>query len=418
MRLPFSIAFRYLVAHKSHSAVNIISIISMAGVAVATVAMVVVMSVFNGFTDLAEGRLGFVDPQLKILPVDGKFIDDADSLAEAVARVEGVAAAVPVVEDQALAMYHDRSMPVIVKGLPEGYDGTVVDIGCTVIDGVFGADDAPDSLGLTPCSAVVSVGVALQLGTRPSFYDPLTLFVPRRHGRYNPANPAAAFLSDTTIVSGITEVDQAEYDGNYIYIPLSVARDLLDLYTEGSAVEIALSPGVNQDKIQECVVKAVGPRYRVLDRRHQQEQAFRMINIEKWVTLLMLAFILVIASFNIISTLSMIIIEKTGSIAVMRAMGASRTMLKQVFMIQGWLVSLIGGVAGVLIGLALSLAQQYGEFIKIGGDPANLAVSTYPVRVAPVDLLVILAIVAVIGLVTGLISARFLPRDKSTGGKP
>ena len=411
MKLPFIIALRYLLAKKSHSAVNIISIISMAGVAVATMAMVVVMSVFNGFTDLAQGRLSRVDPELKVFPRQGKMIEDADSLADFIlSRVSGVSAAMPVVEDQALVMYHDRQMPVTVKGVPVGYDGQIVDIGSTVIDGIFGADDEPDSLGLELPRAVVSVGVALHLGSRPSFYDPLTIFVPRRHGRYNPANPSAAFLTDTTIVSGITEVEQAEYDSDFVYISLDMARSLFDLYTEGTAIEIALAPGVNINTVTAEIEKILGSSYRVVDRHRQQEQAFRMINIEKWVTLLMLAFILVIASFNIISTLSMIIIDKTESIAVMRALGASQTMLKRVFIIQGWLVSLIGGIAGIVIGVALGLAQQYGKFIKIGGDPASLSIDAYPVRVVATDLLIIFGIVAIIGFLTGLISSRFLPR--------
>ncbi|MCH5346530.1 MAG: ABC transporter permease [Muribaculaceae bacterium] len=411
MRLELKIAGRYLAARKSHSAVNIISMVSMAGVAVATVAMVVVMSVFNGFTDLAESRLSHVDPVLKVFPEEGKYIEGADSLATALEELSGVAAAAPVVEDQALAMYHDRQMPVTIKGLPRGYDGVIVDIGRTVIDGVFGADREPDSLALEPPGVSVSIGVALQLGVRPSFFDPLTLYVPRRMARYNPANPAAAFRAEGTIVKGVTEVDQAEYDTDYIYVPLDVARNLLDLDDGATAIELAASPDADLEDVAAAVSKAVGTGYRVVDRRQQQEQAFRMINIEKWVTLLMLAFILVIASFNIISTLSMIIIDKTESITILRALGCSRRMLRRVFMLQGWMVSLIGGIGGIIIGVGLCLAQQYGKFIKISGDPASLSIDAYPVKVLPVDLIIIAAIVATIGAITGLVATRFLPRE-------
>lgn len=408
--LSLRIALRYLFARKSHTAVNVISMISMAGVAVATMAMVAVMSVFNGFTDLAMERLSSIDPDLKVTPLRGKVIVDGDSLAMAIEAIDGVAVARPVVEEQALAMYHDRQMPVTVKGITADYD-SVAPLSHAVIDGALLPGDSATTF------STISVGVALQFGATPSFYDPLTIFVPERTGRYNPANPAASFRSDSTVVSGVFEIDQAEYDADYIFMPLDRVRDLLDYYTEATAVEIAIAPGADPAAVKAAVSAAVGPGNKVADRREQQEQAFRMINIEKWVTLVMLAFILVIASFNIVSTLSMLIIEKRDNTSIMRALGAPLRLVRRVFMFEGWLVSLFGGIAGIIAGIALVLAQQHFKFIKLGGDSSMLTIDAYPVRLYWGDLVVIFAIVAAIGLVTGAVASRFVGRKSRFDNK-
>lgn len=406
MFITLRIALRYLLARKSHSAVNVISLISMAGVAVATMAMVCVMSVFNGFSDIASARMSLFDAELAVTPASGKTIADGDSLAEALAAIPGVAMAMPVVEDQALAIYHNRQIPVTVKGVPDGYRRMVA-IDSAIIDGVdLDIAAATDSLNR---HALVGVGVALTLGTRPAYYDPLVICTPRRTGRYNPANPAASFLSDSLVVAGVFEINQPEYDSDHILVPIDVARELLDYYTEATAVEVAVAPGASLSDVEQAIVRAAGPDMTVTDRAHRQEDTFRMINIEKWVTMLMLAFILVIASFNIISTLSMIIIDKEQSIALLRVMGASASMTRRIFMVEGWLVSLGGCVAGIILGVVLTLAQQWGGFIKFAGDPALMVIDAYPVRLAPADLLVVLAVTALIGLVTGLLATRLVP---------
>lgn len=206
--LTLRIALRYLLARKSHQAVNVISMISMAGVAVATMAMVAVLSVFNGFSDIALARLSLLDPELRVAPAGGKTIADADSLAAALAAIDGVAAAAPVVEEQALAIYHRRQMPVRIKGIPPGYTA-IAALRDALIDGTT-IDDAADDAAPAPTPALIGVGVAMQLGARPAFFDPLVLCVPRRRGRYNPAVAAASFVSDTTRVAGVFEIDQPE----------------------------------------------------------------------------------------------------------------------------------------------------------------------------------------------------------------
>lgn len=398
-QLSFRIALRYLFAKKSHSAVNVISMVSVAGVAVATIAMVCVMSVFNGFADLAGSRLSVADPDIRITPRSGKVIADADSVVTALAGLDVVAEALPVIQEQALAVYHDAQMPVTVKGVPDGY-AKVSRLATAIIDGEM---RSPDSLGVY---TTLSVGVAMKLGARPSFYDPLAIYVPRRRGRYNPANPMTGFRSDSLIVSGVYEIDQPEYDKDIVVVPLDVARALLDYDSEASAVEVALRRGAGTEAAVERIASVLGPEYQVADRQRQQEDSFRMINIEKWITLLMLAFILVIASFNIVSTLTMLIVEKRDSTAIMHALGAPESMTGRIFFFEGWLISLVGGAAGIVAGVALVLAQQWGGFIKLAGNAAQLSIQAYPVRLAGGDLIIIFAIVAVIGFLTGLIGLR------------
>lgn len=397
--VAFRIALRYLFSRKSHNAVNIISWISVAGVAVATAAIVCVLSVFNGFSHVAMSRLSAVDPEIKIVPAQGKSFADGDSLAARFAAMPEFAAAAPVVEERALAIYTGRQIPVTIKGIPADYD-SVLDLGVTVIDGELMQRD-----GDYPCAAL-SVGVAVGLGAHPGYYDPLYLFAPRRVGRVNVANPAASFMSDTLLVSAVYEVEQTEYDADRAIVPLSTARRLLDYTTEATAIELKIAPGVTEAAAMQAAVAAIGCEGMALSRLMQQDESFRMIAVEKWLTFVMLVFILIIASFNVISTMSMLIIEKKDNISTLRALGASPGMVSGVFLWEGWLISLLGGFAGIVIGVGLCLAQQLGGFIKLGGDPSQLNISEYPVRIQPGDIIVVMLLVAAVGFLIGLIASR------------
>ncbi len=392
--LSLRIAIRYLFSKKTHSAVNVISLISVAGVAVATVAIVCVLSVFNGFTDLASLHLSRLDPDVKVQPVSGKIIANADSLVQVINSVNGVAKAVPTIEEQALAIYYSQQMPVNIKGVPTDYDG-VIDLQSIVIDGEWIPQDSS-----MLSYATVSVGVALMLKAMPGYERYLGLYVPRRKGRINVANPMGAFRSDSLIVSGVYQVEQAEYDANMVIIPLANAREMLDYTTEATAIEVKVAEGFSVDDVINEIERKTGAGYRVKNRMQQQEQSFRMIEIEKWITFFLLAFILVIASFNIISTMSMLILEKEENIGTLRALGASRKMISRIFILEGWLISIVGGVIGIIIGVALSLAQQWGGFIKLGGNPAAMSIDVYPVRVAVGDVLAVFALVVIVGLIS------------------
>lgn len=406
MMLSLRIALRYLFSPKSHTAVNVISLISMAGIAVAAMAMVCVLSVFNGFRDLASDRLSAIDPDLLVTPADGRVILSADSVAAAVAGLSDVRAAAPVLEQKALAISGEAQIPVTVKGVPEGYSA-VTGLMSTVIDGVMA--DEPDSVCRERYGhslALLSVGAAVASGARPSLERPLLLTAPRRLGRVNPALPIGAFVTDTLLVCGVFQTNEQETDGDRVVVPLSSARRLFDYASEASAIEVALAPGADPEEAETRLRAMLGDGYEVADRLRQQEDSYRMIEIEKWITFAMLIFVLVMASFNVLSTMSMLMIEKAGNMHIMRAMGASDALLGRIFMLEGLLIAAVGGAAGIAAGVILSLLQQHLGIISLGGDHTQMSVLSYPCRLALPDVLLTAAVVAAIGFISGLTASR------------
>ena len=399
------IALRYIFSRKKHNAVNVISWISVAGVAVATAAIVCVLSVFNGFSNLAFSRLSEVDPDIKIVPVSGKTFANGDSLAAVLTALPEFEFAVPVIEERALAIYGGRQMPVTIKGVPDNYS-RISNIANTIIDG-----ELLDSTEYYPC-ATLSVGVALSLNARPDYYELLSIYAPRRVGRVNAANPLTAFRGDSLIVSGVYEVEQNEYDADKVIVPVSTAKKILDYAEESTGIELKLAPGVSEKQGFSAAQKYLGETAVVQTRLMQQAESFRMISVEKWITFLMLAFILIIASFNVISIMSMLIIEKKDNIATLSALGASPGMIGKIFVFEGWLISLIGGAVGLMLGGALCFAQLQWGLIKLGGDPSHLSVSVYPVQLQIGDLAAVAMIVVVTGLLIGLIAGGMTKQCK------
>ncbi|MDE5799933.1 MAG: FtsX-like permease family protein [Paramuribaculum sp.] len=405
MTAALRIAWRYLVCRKSHSSVGVITVVSMLGVAVATTAIVCVLSVFNGFAEVARERVSMVDAPLKVVPAKGKMLACGDSLAAALEALPEVDRAVAVVSENALAVYGGRQMAVTMRGVPEGNE-RVTRLSETVIDGDYTVL-SDDSLA----GGVISVGTALQLGARPLTMDIIQLYVPRRVGRISAATAANSFLADSLVVTGVYRTNDSDHDASTVVVPIEMARRLLQMDSgEASAIEIAPASGVSDDKAIAAIRKATGDGYTVLTLLEQEEQSFKMIAVEKWITFVMLAFILIIASFNIISTLSILIIEKDDNIRTMRNLGATQGQLRSIFFYEGWLVSAVGGLAGLVVGIGLSLAQQIGEFIKISGNEAELSIVAYPVKVEVADILVIALLVMAVGAVIGWIASRFVPR--------
>lgn len=389
--LALRIAVRYLVAKKSHTAVNVITAVSMAGVAVATMAMVVVLSVFNGFSDIAAEHLSVLDPPLMIERSGGGMITDADSVAAVASKVPGVRSASPILTERALLVNGESQTPVMIKGVATGYDNRSA-ITSAIIDGHYAEHTYTEVAAIQ-----IAVGVANALTVVPAAENVMQLYVPRRAGRINPANPASAFNAADVAVSAVFKVDQADIDAETVIVPLDVARELLDYETEANGVEVYVSNEKDIDGVRASLTKAL-PGYDVLTRLEQRADAFRMISVEKWVTFMMLIFILVIAMFNVVSTLSLLVIEKRSNMATLRALGADNAFIRRVFVFEGWLVTLVGGIAGIVLGVALSLAQQWGHFVKLGADPSQLIIDSYPVRVAAPDIAIVLLILAVTGL--------------------
>ncbi len=403
MSLPLKIAWRYLVSKKGHQAVNIISIVAVCGVVVATAALICVLSVFNGFKGLIMGRLALLDPEVAITATLGKTINDADSVINAVGTLPGVERAVPVVIDQALAMYAQYQMPVRLKGVPDDYN-RMNGMDSVIVDGEWKLRDQVSKY------AVAGAGPAVRLCVRPEFLGMVRLYAPQRQGRVNIANPMGAFRQDSLFVSGVFQLQQNSYDADLIYVPLDMARELFDYETEATQIELKLMPGANEQQVMQLISHVLGKGYQVKNRLMQQSEAYRLVNIEKWMAFLLLAFILIIATFNVISTLSLLIIEKDDSIATMRALGANDRQISRIFVLQGWLITLAGAVTGIVIGLILCLCQQQFGLLRLSGDPANMIINAYPVVVEWTDVLVTLALVAAVGLLTSMVTALIMRR--------
>ena len=403
MSLPLRIAWRYLMSKKGHQAVNVISIVAVCGIVVATAALICVLSVFNGFRGLIMGKLAMLDPEVAITATMGKTINNADSIIDAVSGIPGVERAVPVIEDQALAMYAQLQMPVRLKGVPDDYN-TMNQMDSVIVDGQWKLRDQVSRY------AVAGAGPAVRLCVRPDFIGMVRLYAPQRQGHVNIANPMGAFRQDSLFVSGIFQLQQNNYDADLIYVPLDMARDLFDYDTEATQVEVKLAAGANEQQAMRAITQALGDGYLVKNRLMQQSEAYRLVNIEKWMAFLLLAFILIIATFNVISTLSLLIIEKDDSIATLRALGANDRQISRIFVLQGWLITLVGAITGVVIGLILCLCQQRFGWLHLSGDPANMIIDAYPVEVQWTDVLVTLALVAAVGLLTSMVTALIMRR--------
>ena len=399
--IPFEIALRYLFGKKSHSAVNAIAIVSVAGVAVATAAVVCVLSVFNGFQSVLTERLDTLAPDLIVTPAQGKTIANGDSLAAAIRRIKGVAVATPTLTDNALAFFNGRETPVTLKGvIPEEYSKV------TAVDSLRIAGGTRLQEADTPNPALLSIGLAYKLSMF-DYTQPLMVFAPKRTGRFNPANPAAAFVMDSVYVADVFQSMQDTYDENSIFTDISLVRDLLLYDREATAIEIKCSGGSDADAVMRSVMKVLGPAYEVKDRLMQQQLNFRMVQIEKWMTFLLLFFILIIASFNIVTTLSMLVLEKEDSMRTMSAIGMSRKTISDVFRWESVLVSLFGGIIGLALGAILCTLQEKFGFISIADGGVGQEVMPYPIRLEFTDLLLTTVPIALITAVCAAVAGAF-----------
>ncbi len=409
------LAWRYLFGRKSHAAVNAIAGVSVVGMAIATAAIVCVLSVFNGFHDVLSQNAGPLLPDLLVRPQMGKAFENGDSLASALSHIDGVVKADPIVSDQALLIYRGQEMPVTLRGVPADLPTlrALRDKLVTEGDGKIG--DRPEGEWIETyygpeerrpaADALLAAGVAGRL----EIYDPqatMTLFAPRRHGRLNPANPGASFVIDSLRNVGVFQTSQSDWDQNTVVTDLETARQVLQYTTEATAIEISLMPGVDPKDVASAIRKAV-PGSDVADRIGQQALNARMIDIEKWITFLLLFFILIIASFNVVSTMSMLVIEKQSSLRLLSSLGMTTAKVGNVFAWESAYVTLIGSLSGLLLGVILVLCQKWFGLIKIQGDPSQLLTPTYPVRLEPTDLLITLIPLAIIGIACAIGASLF-----------
>ncbi len=405
MNFPFYIARRYLFSKKSTHAINVISGISMVGVAVATMALVVTLSVFNGFHDLVASLFTAFDPQLKVAPAVGKTAPADDPALTRIRQLPEVEVATETVEDMALVTYGERQAMVTVKGVADNFDSLTHIREILVGEGEYGLHAGGLDYG------ILGIRVAEALGTGYRFQGPLAVYAPRREGQLNMANPTDGFVAGELYSPGVLfSVQQAKYDKNYVLAPIAFARRLFGQQGMVSALELRLRPGSDFDAVKEEIKEIAGGRFTVKDRFEQQEDTFRIMKIEKLIAYIFLTFILAVACFNIIGSLSMLIIDKKADVATLRNLGATDRQITRIFLFEGRMISAIGATAGIAAGLLLCwLQQQYG-LVGLGRSSGSFIVDAYPVSVHPEDVALIFATVLAVGFTAVWYPVRYFAR--------
>lgn len=406
MNVPFYIAKRYLFSKKSHNAINVISTVSVCGVAVATMALVCALSVLNGFVSLVSSMLSNFDPELKIVPAHGKVFDPNEPAIQQVKALPEVALWCEVLQDNAQVRYRDRQLTAVVKGVDESF-GQLTRIDSILIDSRDGKFVLADEV---VNYATLGVGTAFALGVRPNYADPLEIYAPKRDEKVNMANPVASLNLEYAFVGGVYATNQQMYDENFLLIPLSMARSLFRYDKEVSAVELALRQGTNLNSVKSQIKSLLGENFWVKDRYEQQEASFKMMQGEKWMIFLILCFILVLALFNVIGSLSMLMIEKKEDVRTLRNLGADDRLIRRIFLFEGWMISGLGALVGIGIGLALCLVQQEFGILKLGEAAGSFVIDAYPVRVEAGDIVLVFLTVLIIGFLAAWYPVRYLGR--------
>lgn len=407
MRLPFFIARRYLFSKKSHNAINVISGVSVCGVAFATLAMVCTLSVFNGFQDLVQTMFTAFDPELKITSVTGKVFDADDDRMKNVQEMPEVEIFSKSLEDNAMVQYKGRQAMVVIKGVEDNFNQL------TAIDSILYGRGELKLRDEVASYAIPGIELISVLGTGIRFLDPLEVYAPKRGVKLNVANPSSGLRMDYLHSSGLTfAVNQQKYDDSYILTSLDFARNLFQYDTEVSSIELKLHPNADVDVVKKKISKFLGDDFLVQDRYEQQMDTYRIMEVEKLISYLFLSFILLIACFNVIGSLSMLIIDKREDVITLRNLGADNQLIFRIFLFEGCLISFVGALVGVCGGLMLCLLQQEFGFLSLGsGDSAGaFVVDAYPVSVHFCDVMLVTITVLVVGFLSVLYPVRYLSR--------
>ena len=413
MNFPFYIARRYLFSKKSTNAINVISMISMAGVVVATMALIIVLSVFNGFHDLVATFFTQFDPQLKVVPVEGKDAPSDDPVLTEIRQLPEVDVATESVEEMALAIYEGHQAMVTVKGVDDNFTELTHINEIVYGDGEFQLHAADLEYG------TLGIRLAQELGTGARFGNYLHVYAPRREGQLDLSNPQDGFVVDSLISPGVVfATRQGKYDKSYILAPIGFARRLFEQQGMLTSLELRLKAGSDLEAVKKRMRSIANGKYKVLDRFEQQADTFKIMQIEKFIAYIFLTFILIVACFNIIGSLSMLIIDKREDVVTLRNLGANDRQISSIFLFEGRLIVAIGAIVGVALGLLLCWLQQRFGLVGMGGSSGMFVVNAYPVSVHYQDVLLVFFTVLVVGSVAVWypvqhFSRRLLNTDKA-----
>ena len=405
MNFPFYIARRYLFSKKSTHVINLISGISAVGVAVATMALVVTLSVFNGFHDLVASFLTAFDPQIEVVPARGKTAPADDPVLAKLRALPEVDVVTESVEDQALAVYGDNQAMVVVKGVDDNFS-ELTHIGDILYgEGDFSLHAANLEYG------TVGIRLADQLGMSADWPGSLYIYAPKREGQLDMMNPTEGFVVDSLISPGVVfSVRNGRYDREYILTSIGFARRLFGQQGMLSQLECRLKPGADLDAGKAEMREIAGDKYHVLDRMEQQADTFKIMKIEKFIAYIFLTFILAVACFNIIGSLSMLIIDKKDDVVTLRNMGATDKQITRIFLFEGRMISAIGAVVGILLGLLLCWLQQRYGLVALGESSGSFVVDAYPVSVHPEDIIIVFLTVVAVGFASVWYPVRYFAK--------
>lgn len=394
MNFPFYIAKRYLFAKKSHNVINVISGISVAGIALASFALICTLSVFNGFNDLVATLFTKFDPELKIVSTQGKLFNTDNSKIQDLSNLPFVEEYSFSLEEQALIQYRNSQQIITIKGVEESFYATSGIEDILRGNGIFMLADEVCNYGIP------GLGIISKLGSGIQPAEPFKLYVPKQGERVNMINAAANFNSCNVYSPGVAfQVNQAKYDENYLLVSLDVAENLTGYNNQATAIELKLSDNISVKKAKKRIAALLGTEFKVLDRYEQQEDIFKVVKLEKFISYLFLTFILLIACFNIISSLIMLMIEKQADTEILRSLGADKSTTTQIFVYDGILISMIGAVSGVVLGTIAALMQQHFGFIPLGTN-GGFIVDAYPVNLKIEDIVLVLATVLVVSYIS------------------
>ena len=398
MRLAGFIARRYLFAKKSHNVINIISAISAIGMAIGTAALIIILSVYNGFDSLIRSMMSNVEPDLLITPATSKTFVPDDSTFDWIYDQQSVKNMCCVLEEQVFISYDGQQGLAKAKGVDWIYEEESP-LRDHIRDGEFKLYKGDVPL------AVLGVGLAYEMGISPRFLSPIDIYFPTRTGKISLANPAASIESIRVFPSGLFSVNN-DVDAELIILPIQKMRELLEYDDEVSAVELRLVEGSTKEelkRLQKEISQRLGPDYKVKDRFQQNESLYKMMRYEKAAIFMILIFVIIIIAFNIFGSLSMLIIEKREDMQTLRSLGAQDSLIRRIFVLEGWMISLVGLAGGLILGVGFAALQQTFGIIKM---PGHFVVQAYPIILSWSDIFLTAIGVAVIGYLIALIPAR------------
>lgn len=405
MNFPFYIAKRYLFSKKKHHAINVISGVSVCGVAMATMALVCTLSVFNGFRDMVATFFTTFDPELKITVKEGKVFNGDDARIVALKKMPEVQVCTKTLEENAMIQYKDRQTMAVIKGVQENFEKLTSIDSILIGNGIFMLHDTIANYGVMGVELVSTLGCGIQ------FIDPLQVYVPKRDAPVDMTNPSSSFNMEYLYSPGVVfAVKQRKYDSQYILTSLNFARKLLNYTNEVSAIELKLTKNADIETVKGEIEKRLGPSFLVQNRYEQQADVFRIMQIEKFISYLFLTFILMIACFNVIGSLSMLILDKKEDVITLRNLGASDKLISRIFLFEGRLISIFGAITGIIFGLFLCYLQKRYGLITLGNGQGNFVINAYPISVHLSDVILVFVTVVGVGFLSVWYPVRYLSK--------